>query len=332
MINIKHKSIIVVGFIILIILSISGCKKDEQSNILQNSNTPAHTLTLTPKSIDTVTPTTKLSPAPTPKLAPPPAQSEKTSTAKIDKSWIKAYYDYIVNNESQYNPGLLLIDLNFDGVPELFDIFIAEGSQAYQKGITFMNGKVMPINDDKMNVSVFVGTMINMKGQKVWYTRYYPVGLHNLPGSEIDINTYDCSSLLNITGENLLQIGFENTNHDELDASSVKVSILKDGKSMDVSSQDKQSIVNWYINDNNSHFRSDWYNNQKLTADELNSLLPLAQFEGKLNIQEQKSANIDLRKCHITTDGKKTLDYQLFYDQVAKWYNEEQIKQWEFFD
>ncbi len=308
MINIKHKSIIVIGFIILIILSISGCKKDEKNNIPQNNNTP------------------------TPKLTPTPAQSGKASTSKIDESLIKAYYDYIMNNESQYDPGLLLIDLNFDGVPELFDIFIAEGSQAYQNGITFMNGKVMPINNDKMNVSVFVGTTTNTKGQKVWYTRYYPFGFHNSTGSEIDINNYDCSNLLNITGENLLQIGFENTNHNEPDASSVNVSILKDGKSMDVSSEDKQSIINWYLNDNNSNFGSDWYNNQKLTAEELNSLLPLAQFEGKLNIQEQKSANVNLSKCYITTNGKKALDYQLFYNQLVKWYNGNQIKQSELFD
>lgn len=321
MINMKHKSIIVISSIILIILSISGCKKAEKNNIPQNNNTPTYALTLTPKPISTVTPTVKLSPTPTPKLTPTPAQSGKTSTSKIDESWIKAYYDYLVNNESQYDPGLLLIDLNFDGVPELFDIFIAEGSQAYQNGITFMNGKVMPINDDKMNVSVFVGTTTNTEGQKVWYTRYYPFSFHNSTGSEIDINNYDCSDLLNITEENLMQIGFENTNHDEPDASSVNVSILKDGKSMDVSSQDKQSIINWYLNDNNSDFGSNWYNNQKLTGEELNSLLPLAEFEGKLNIEEQESVNVDLSKCYITANGKTALDYQLFYDQMINWYN-----------
>ncbi len=332
MITMKHKSIIIIGFIILIILSISGCKKAEKNNFPQNNNKPADTLTLTPTPTGTVTPTAKLSPAPTPELTPAPAQSGTTSTSETEESWIKAYYDYIVNNESQYNPGLLLIDLNFDGVPELFDIFIAEGSQAYQNGITFMNGKVMPMNNDKMKVSVFVGTAANAEGQKIWYTRYYPFGLHSSAGSEIEISNYDCSDLLNITDENLLQIGFENTNRDEPDASSVNISILKDGKSMEVSSQDKQSIIDWYLNDNNSAFGSDWYNNQKLAAEELNSLLPLAQFEGKLNIEEQKSANVDLSKCYTTTNDKRALDYQLFYNQAEKWYSEDQIKQWEFFN
>lgn len=322
MINIKHKSIIVIGFIILMILSISGCKKAE------NNNAPIPTLT--PKPTATVTPT---SPAAADTVTPisPSEQSEENSASKIDESWIKAYYEYIVNNESQYDPYLLLIDLNFDGVPELFDIFIAEGSQAYRKGITFMNGKVMSISNDKMDISVFVGTMSNARKEKVWYTRYYPFGVHNPAGAEIDVNSYDCSDLLDITGENLFQIGFTNTNADEPDASSVSVSVLKDGKSVDIASQDKPSIINWYLNDKNSDFGSDWYNNQRLTAEELNSLLPLAQFEGELDIEEQKSANVDLNKCYTTTSGKNSLDYKLFYDQAMNWYNGNQIKQWEFF-
>lgn len=109
MINIKHRSMIVIGFIILIILSMAGCNKAEKNNLPQNNNTPAYTLT------------------------PTPDQSGKPSTPEIDESWIKAYYDDIVKNESQYNPGLLLIDLNFDGVPELFDIFIAEGQSSLSK-------------------------------------------------------------------------------------------------------------------------------------------------------------------------------------------------------
>ncbi len=297
MIKIKYRSIIVISFIILTILFLSGCKKSEGNN-----------------------------------LPPDNTVSEKTSTSKLDESWIKAYYDYIANIEPQYDPGLLLIDLNFDGVPELFNIFIAEGSQAYQRGITFVNGKVMPIHSDKMNVSALVGTTTNAKGETVWYTRYYPFGFHNSSGSEIDINTYDCSNLFAITGEKLLKIGFKNTNPDGPNASSVNVNISKDGKSMDVTSQDKQSIINWYLNDKNSDFGSDWYNNQKLTTEELNSLLPLAQFEGKMTIQEQKSTNVDLSKCYITANGKKALDYQLFYNQAVNWYNMNQTKQWEFFD
>jgi len=325
MINIKHKSIIILGFIILIILSISGCRKAEKNNIPPNNNTPIPTLTSTPKPTGTVTPGPKLSPVPT------PAQSGKASTSKTDESWIKAYYEYIVNHESQYDPYLLLIDLNFDGVPELFDIFIAEGGQAYRNGITFMNGKVMLINNDKMDISVFVGTTSNAKKEQVWYTRYYPFGFHNSTGSEIDINSYNCSDLFDITGENLFQIGFTNTNSNEPDASSVNVSILKDGKSVNVASQDKESIINWYLNDKNSDFGSDWYNNQRLTVEELNSLLPLAQFEGELNIQEQQSTNVDLSKCYTTTSGNNSLDYKLFYNQVISWYNGNQIKQWEFF-
>ena len=318
MINSKHKSIIVIGFILLIIFSMSGCKKAERNNLPQNDKTAISTLTQTPKPTGTGTPAA-------------PAQSGKASTSEIDETWIKAYYDYIVKNKSQYDPYLLLIDLNFDGVPELFDIFIAQGGQAYQKGITFMNGKVMPMNNDKINISVFVGTTSNAEEEKVWYTRYYPFGFHNPRGAEIDIYSYNCSDLFDITGEKLFQIGFENTGADEPDASSVNVSIVKDGKSMDVSSQDKQSIINWYLNDKNSDFGSDWYNNQKLTAEELNSLLPLAQFEGKLNIQEQKSANVDLNKCYITSNGENLLDYKLFYNQVIHWYKGNQIKQWEFF-
>lgn len=323
MLNIKHKSIIVIGFICLIILSISGCKKTEENNISPNNTT-----------IPTLTPTPKLSttPAATTTPLPTPTQSGETSTSKVDESWIKAYYDYIVNNESQYAPYLLLIDLNFDGVPELFDIFISEGSQAYQNGITFTEGEAMPINNDKMKVSVFVGTTSNAKEEKVWYTRYYPFGFHNSTGSEIDINSYNCSDLFDITGANLFRIGFLNTNADEPDASSVNVSILKDGKSVNVASQDKQSIINWYLNDKNSDFGSEWYNNQRLTVEELNSLLPLAQFEGELNIQEQKSTNVDLSNCYTTTSGKNSLDYKLFYNQVISWYNENQIKQWEFFE
>ncbi len=325
MINIKHKSIVLIGFIILMLLSISGCKKAEENNIPANSNTTIPTLTPTPKPAGTVTPAATASSLPT------PAQNGEISASKIDESWIKAYYDYIVNNEAQYAPYLLLIDLNFDGVPELFDIFIAEGSQAYQNGITFMNGKVMTINNDKMNVSVFVGTTSNIKEEKVWYTRYYPFNLHNSTGSEIDINSYNCSDLFNITEANLFQISFANTNSDEPDASSVNVSILKDGKSVNVASQDKQSIINWYLNDKNSYFGSEWYNNQKLIIEELNSLSPLAKFEGELNIQEQKSTNVDLSKCYTTNGGKNSLDYKLFYNQVISWYSEDQIKQWEFF-
>jgi hypothetical protein len=315
------------------ILSISGCKKAEENNVPSNNNTTIPTLTPTPKPTGTVTPALELSPAPaaTATPLPTPAQNEETSTSKIDESWIKAYYDYIVDNESQYDPYLLLIDLNFDGVPELFDIFIAGGSQAYQKGITYTDGKVMTINNDKMNVSAFVGTMSNVKEEKVWYTRYYPLGFHNSTGSEIDINSYNCSDLFDITGADLFQIGFANTNSDEPDVSSVNVSILKDGKSVNVASSDKQSMINWYLNDNNSDFGSDWYNNQRLTAEELNSLLPLAQFESELNIQEQKSANVNLSKCYTTTGGENSLDYKLFYNEVIGWYNENQIKQWEFF-
>jgi len=322
MINIKRKSIIVIAFIVLIIFSISGCKKAELNNIPQNNNTPIPTLTQTPNPTNTSTPT--------PTLSPTPTQSGKASAVIDDESWIKAYYDYIMDNESQYDPYLLLIDLNFDGVPELFNIFIAEGGQAYQNGITFMNGKVMPINNDNMNVSVFVGTMANAEGEKVWYTRYYPFGFHNSTGSKIDINSYNCSDLFDITRENLFQIGFSNTNSDEPDASSVNVSILKTGNSVNVASQDKQSIIDWYLNDKNSDFGSDWYNNQKLTTEELDSLLPLAQFEGNINIQEEKTTNVDLSKCYTSTNGKNSFDYKLFYNQVISWNIGNQIKQWEF--
>lgn len=292
--NTKRR-LIIVGLIFLMIFSIAGCKKAEKSNIPQNDNEPVST------------------------------------TSDKDENWIKAYYDYIINNESQYDPYLLLIDLNFDEVPELFNIFISEGSQAYQRGITFMNEKVMPISNDKMNVSVFLGTTKNSKGEKVWYTRYYPFAFHNSTGSEIDINNFSCQDLLNITGENLFQISFSNTSSDDTDASSVNVSILKDGKNVDITSQDRQSIINWYLNDKNSDFGTDWFNNQRLTAEELNSLLPLAQFEGKLDIQEQKSANVDLSKCYTTINGKNSLDYNLFYDQMKNWNNGSQVKQWEFF-
>lgn len=292
--NTKRR-LIIVGLIFLMIFSIAGCKKAEKSNIPQNDNEPVST------------------------------------TSDKDENWIKAYYDYIINNESQYDPYLLLIDLNFDEVPELFNIFISEGSQAYQRGITFMNEKVMPISNDKMNVSVFLGTTKNSKGEKVWYTRYYPFAFHNSTGSEIDINNFSCQDLLNITGENLFQISFSNTSSDDPDASSINVSILKDGKNVDITSQDRQSIINWYLNDKNSDFGTDWFNNQRLTAEELNSLLPLAQFEGKLDIQEQKSANVDLSKCYTTINGKNSLDYNLFYDQMKNWNNGSQVKQWEFF-
>jgi hypothetical protein len=293
-------------------LSISGCKKAEENNINQNENDPVSTQAQISRSTSTSTP-------------------KQSSTSDKDESWIKAYYDYIVNNESQYDLYLLLIDLNFDGVPELFNIFIADGSQAYQKGITFMNGKVMPIGNDKMKVSVFVGTMKNSKGEKVWYTRYYPFAFHNSTGAEIDINNYSCQDLNNITAEALFQINFANTSSDDPNASSINVSIIKNGKNIDVTSQDRQSIINWYLNDKNSDFGSDWYNNQRLTVEELNSLLPLAQFEGQLDIQEQKSANVDLSKCYTATNGKDSLDYNLFYNQVMNWNNEDQIKQWEFF-
>ncbi len=303
MINMRYKSIIVICFIMLIIFSITGCNKAEKSP------TPAATAT----------------PIPT------PVQGGKASTTKADETWMKAYYDYIVDNESQYDPYLLLIDLNFDGVPELFDISIAEGSQAYRNGITFMNEKVVQLNNDKMNISVFVGTTLNTKGEKVWYTRYYPYGLHNSAGSEIEINSYNCSDLFDIAEENLFQISYENTNSDEPDTTSVNVSILQDGKSVNAASEDKQSIINWYLNDKKSDFGSDWYNNQGLTTRELNSLLPLAQFEGSLNIHEQKSSNVNLIKCHTTTNSKSSLDYKLFYNQVMSWYEGDQIKQWDFF-
>lgn len=301
MIYMKHKSMIVIIFLILILMPIAGCKRAEKNNIQ-----PTFTLT------------------------PTPAQSGKYSPSKTDESWISAYYDYIINNP--YDPYLLLIDLNFDGVPELFDIFIAEGSQAYQRGITFMNGKVTPINNGKMIVSAFVGTMTNEKGEKVWYTRSYPSGLHNATGAEIDINQYDCSDLSHITGENLLQISIENTNLEEPDASSVNINIVKYGNVMSVNSQDKKTIMNWYLNDNYSDYGSDWYNNQKLTTEELESLPPLAELEENLIIQEQKSTNVNLSKCYIAENGNNSLDYQLFYNQVEDWYHVNQTKQWDFFD
>lgn len=327
MLNIKHKSIIIIGFIILIVFSITGCKKTEKNT---PNNTTAPTLTMTPEPTETVTPKRNLEPG---KIEPSnaPAQSGEASTSKTDESWIKAYYEYIVNNKSLYDPYLLLIDLNFDGIPELFNISIAEGSQAYRNGITYMNGSVSPIKNDNMDVSVFVGTMTNAKNEQVWYTRYYPFGLHNAAGSEINCNSYDCSDLFNITGDNLFQISFTNTNSDVPEASSVNVSILEKGKSINITPQNKKTMINWYLLDKSSDFASDWYNNQSLTVEEMDSLLPLAQFEAALDIKEQKSINIDLNKCYNSASEKNSLEYKLFYNQAVSWYNDKQIKQWDYF-
>lgn len=230
--------------------------------------------------------------------------SQNTTSQKSNAPWVKAYCDYIEQNADSYNPGIILIDLDFDGVPEMFNEQIADGGDYYLGGVTYKNGKVIPLQGSDNNlISDFVGTTHDDKGKTVWYTRYFPCSMHSHPSTEMYADFYDFSSLPKISKEELLDVSFNDLGF-YTDKPNEQVTVKKIGKEITIGDEDRKLYIKWW---DGSLF-------------DVGGLPAFAHLESSMKITPQKSLKLDLWDCFKYPDGKTVINYQILNQKMQGWF------------
>lgn len=235
----------------------------------------------------------------------------------MDISWIDAYYNYATEH-SEYDFLLLnvlrMVDLDFDGVPEIFAVSHSDGSYGVRYGLTYKNGEVIPI-DIEGGVTEFVGTIQDAQGRTLWHTYHFPYAPHRWPSTSQYIRHTDFSDISNIVWVESLYIGFYDAKAYSNERK-IQVSVERfyaDGRSNEIAltAEEYESYISWYEGDAD-------------IGEGIHLLPHLARWEAELNITPQKSIEVDIRNMEYDENGKfkkqQLFDYQDFKIAMLQWY------------
>jgi len=246
----------------------------------------------------------------------------------IDTKWIEAYYNYVRENSGDAYFGVVrLIDLNFDGVPEFFNVVGHDGTNDVREGLTILNGKVIPINvDGKVtrmiggspvelwsSVTVFAGTTQDAQGRVLWQTYSCPAHPQSWPNASLSIHLYDYSDLTDIKWIEGLCISFHDikayTDEREIQVTVERFNSKGFDEAVKITDAEHEAYLMWYESD----FDTVGYT----------QLLPhLAQWSSELSITQQKSIEVYYRENGIIVNLQE-LDYEDFKAVMLQWYRRE---------
>ena len=226
-----------------------------------------------------------------------------------DIKWIDAYYNYTIEYENYLGAGVILVDLDFDGVPEIFNIETSSGGYFVRFGLTYKNDEVTSIKIGA-GITKFAGTIQDVQGKRIWYTYYSPYAPHRGVAYQ-RVSYYDFSALPNIVETAILSIEFEADYFNEVEPA--KVSVMQfvsdnEWKEIELTPEEYASYRSWYDSDAE-------------IGENIHLLPHLAQLEAKLNIEQQKSMEIDLRDWYYDKDEREqALNYEIFKQALLQWY------------
>lgn len=228
-------------------------------------------------------------------------------TYSSEYAWIQAYYDYGMKSaNSQYYLTILLVDLNFDGIPELLRGSYSDGSYYFFEGLSYQNGTVIPLQF--LNFTQLIGTTTDENGNMLWYGRHYPMALHRSPGTAQRFYLYDFSDFTNIKITEALSISFFLPNfYSRENSDYLEVTVHSYGELLTLTDAEYALYKSWYAS--NATYNED-----------LNKLPHLYLLENNLSLTSQKNIQIELFSCYVDIDGERTLDLFLFEKYLLQWY------------
>ena len=242
---------------------------------------------------------------------------------EIESDWIDAYYDFLLKNiENCLFDTIKLIDLNFDGTPEILGIGlwsgryggILEGDTLF--GLTYKNGEVLPI--EAIGDAVFLGVAQDLYGNKTWLT-LRSAAPRRWPSASQSAIRIDFSNLFDIVTEEVLVISFTDINayidNTEIIASASWRRLIDNEfiwEEIDVTAEENKLYVNWYENHN-------------FELGQGIHLLPhLYLWMSELNLISQKYLIVDIRIFEYDENGisnSRLISREEFRTALIQWNN-----------